>query len=732
VPFVAPRVRCEGLRASHLRISARSRMAEQEEAGIEAPVSNDDHTPMVVEEKPSAEVDAAENAAQGHEEQPSTEGIAPETDGHSHEDVAVQGVAPAEEGSLEVEAEKTGGAAGDSGARESHKRELDTAASADDRPPLAKLPRVVAPRMNASSPLAFSTPKSAGPAASSAAMASKMTDWLHTRKSELEEKRDQLKENKQESNAPTNMNEWMEAMKAKVVEMQQQRQRQKESGNPMQHATAKASPSMPAPPAPIRKKGGVPCWFWKNKGYCHRGAACTFVHDEAEETSWNWEQTPSKASNWNWEQTPAKASSWSWEQTPPKAPDPKAPALAAMSQLLSAAASLATASNAVLTDPKLIEYSNKWKLNRASQELLNSLTPSVRQQIMDEFSPRDTSRDVNAVFQKFASGRERYLQERGSTGQAAPAANQAQQPAAAVTNNAALALQQQVAVAIATQIQQHQLQQYQQMVMAAQVQQAMAAQAQMSALQLAQAQQASQAMQTTPQAQQASLGLTPTASQLAPSAVQPQLALPTGNLLGPTSTTALAAQASPAASEVLVGQTPPQESAAIANPVEAEHPPPAEVPAKVYSEAEKKAMCKELRHDLRELGSMTSLQDNKAIPRVAQMAQEKYLPAIGALLFHSSIGDAFEKAKFTSHRKSVIYVLHELLMALRKTKFIEQKEDFFPTCLNALERIGGLIAHLDEKERADYKPLVEFWTKKKVFRPEDALQIKRWWGITAS
>jgi len=55
-------------------------------------------------------------------------------------------------------------------------------------------------------------------------------------------------------------------------------------------------------------------------------------------------------------------------------------------------------------DPSFQQFVARWGLNADSQARLFSLAPHVREKVMLEFSPRDTSRDANAIFQKFTNG----------------------------------------------------------------------------------------------------------------------------------------------------------------------------------------------------------------------------------------------------------------------------------------------------------------------------------------
>merc|ERR1712070_265507 len=55
-------------------------------------------------------------------------------------------------------------------------------------------------------------------------------------------------------------------------------------------------------------------------------------------------------------------------------------------------------------DPALDQFVARWNLRDEAQALLASMSPHARQKVIYEFAPRDTSRDANAIFIKFANG----------------------------------------------------------------------------------------------------------------------------------------------------------------------------------------------------------------------------------------------------------------------------------------------------------------------------------------
>lgn len=50
------------------------------------------------------------------------------------------------------------------------------------------------------------------------------------------------------------------------------------------------------------------------------------------------------------------------------------------------------------------EFVQKWSLQADAQQFLEAVAPEFQTKIMTQFAPRDTSRDVNAIFMKFATG----------------------------------------------------------------------------------------------------------------------------------------------------------------------------------------------------------------------------------------------------------------------------------------------------------------------------------------
>jgi hypothetical protein len=56
------------------------------------------------------------------------------------------------------------------------------------------------------------------------------------------------------------------------------------------------------------------------------------------------------------------------------------------------------------SDPMVAQFIATWQLAPGAQDYLQSLPPMAQQKIIQEFSPRDTSRDANGIFMKFAMG----------------------------------------------------------------------------------------------------------------------------------------------------------------------------------------------------------------------------------------------------------------------------------------------------------------------------------------
>jgi len=60
-----------------------------------------------------------------------------------------------------------------------------------------------------------------------------------------------------------------------------------------------------------------------------------------------------------------------------------------------------------------IQFVDRWALNEESCKLFSSMEPDIQQLLMTTFSPRDTSRDVNAVFQAYVKSRQHLASEGG-------------------------------------------------------------------------------------------------------------------------------------------------------------------------------------------------------------------------------------------------------------------------------------------------------------------------------
>lgn len=57
-----------------------------------------------------------------------------------------------------------------------------------------------------------------------------------------------------------------------------------------------------------------------------------------------------------------------------------------------------------LNDPVLLQFAARWNLQDEAQRVLASLGAQAQQKVLQEFSPRDASRDANGIFIKFANG----------------------------------------------------------------------------------------------------------------------------------------------------------------------------------------------------------------------------------------------------------------------------------------------------------------------------------------
>mmetsp|Transcript_40185 Transcript_40185/g.87826 ORF Transcript_40185/g.87826 Transcript_40185/m.87826 type:complete len:347 (-) Transcript_40185:146-1186(-) len=90
----------------------------------------------------------------------------------------------------------------------------------------------------------------------------------------------------------------------------------------------------------------------------------------------------------------------------PATQQPLHPALQSW-QLPTAGSSPSVAPNQVLA---IRQFAGQWGLREEAQAVLLALAPEVRDRVMQEFSPRDVSRDANSIFIKFAQGVEQNCQ----------------------------------------------------------------------------------------------------------------------------------------------------------------------------------------------------------------------------------------------------------------------------------------------------------------------------------
>jgi len=140
------------------------------------------------------------------------------------------------------------------------------------------------------------------------------------------------------------------------------------------------------------------------------------------------------------------------------------------------------------------------------------------------------------------------------------------------------------------------------------------------------------------------------------------------------------------------------------------------------------AIEKQLRRDLKMLGTSESLGDKASIPRTTESARDKYLPTLGAKTVFTLFADVFNRAKGVAHRKAILYVVHELFMG---KKGVTMKEEGHR--LNCLEhfliRIGGSVKGFKTVERQAYIKAANTWTQYRVLLPSELSQLKDAWDM---
>jgi len=137
---------------------------------------------------------------------------------------------------------------------------------------------------------------------------------------------------------------------------------------------------------------------------------------------------------------------------------------------------------------------------------------------------------------------------------------------------------------------------------------------------------------------------------------------------------------------------------------------------------------KQLRRDLKTLGTSESLGDKTSIPRATESMRERYLPSLGAKSVFAVFADIFGRAKGVAHRKAILYVIHELFMG---KKGVAMKDE---GCrLNCLEhfliRIGAFVKSFKTAERQAYKKAADTWGQARVLLPTELSQLKDAWDM---
>eukprot|EP00812_Abedinium_dasypus_P003139 NODE_1386_length_1157_cov_265.265880.p1 GENE.NODE_1386_length_1157_cov_265.265880~~NODE_1386_length_1157_cov_265.265880.p1 ORF type:complete len:199 (+),score=32.36 NODE_1386_length_1157_cov_265.265880:3-599(+) len=148
------------------------------------------------------------------------------------------------------------------------------------------------------------------------------------------------------------------------------------------------------------------------------------------------------------------------------------------------------------------------------------------------------------------------------------------------------------------------------------------------------------------------------------------------------------------------------------------------VPPPLTPEASEKA----LRQALKALGSAESLTDKEAIPRIARSLRDQHFVAIGATRAFELFGDAFTAARGVAHRKALVYVAHELLVARHGATM--RAGGRRASCLKSfLLPIGQTVQGFSEDERQSYCRLLGKWEKLEALPDDGFKELEQAWGV---
>lgn len=177
-------------------------------------------------------------------------------------------------------------------------------------------------------------------------------------------------------------------------------------------------------------------------------------------------------------------------------------------------------------------------------------------------------------------------------------------------------------------------------------------------------------------------------------------------------------------SEVLATAVPKSSSVAPPTVGDGAQPPSEAPPTLVVPVATEK----DLKRELKILGTAEALQDRSSIPRSTEAMRDKFLVALNSKAVFTIFTEVFSRAKGVAHRKAILYVVHELFMG---NKGLTMKgEGCRVNCLeHFLLRIGDTVKRFRTDERQAYIKAAKHWEQFKVLLPAELSQLKDAWDM---
>mmetsp|Transcript_75902 Transcript_75902/g.134330 ORF Transcript_75902/g.134330 Transcript_75902/m.134330 type:complete len:719 (+) Transcript_75902:53-2209(+) len=158
------------------------------------------------------------------------------------------------------------------------------------------------------------------------------------------------------------------------------------------------------------------------------------------------------------------------------------------------------------------------------------------------------------------------------------------------------------------------------------------------------------------------------------------------------------------------------------------------------NEVQRAKKIRELKSELKQLGTQESLQDKHAIPKFARQVCDKYLEQMGEKDTFQVFADVFHKVKFAGHRKALVFVAHDLLTNKRRFRSASHPSTDYPSMdrekvvkfvvsltNDFLMGISDAISKMPPEEHAIYEKILDLWTSKEALTSSDLATLRSRW-----